>query len=43
VAPWTRIHLADGSVLPTVAATTFTLTVMANSHRIVTEALRVDS
>jgi choline dehydrogenase-like flavoprotein len=35
-AEWTRIHLIDGSVLPSVAATTFTLTVMANAHRIAT-------
>ena len=33
-AEWRRIHLIDGSVFPTVAATTFTLTVMANAHRI---------
>ncbi len=33
-AEWSRIHLIDGSVLPTIAATTFTLTVMANAHRI---------
>jgi hypothetical protein len=39
VAPWTRVHLADGSVFPTVAATTFTLTVMANAHRIASNAL----
>lgn len=31
---WNRIHLIDGSVFPSVAATTFTLTVMANAHRI---------
>jgi hypothetical protein len=43
VAPWTRIHLADGSVLPTVAATTFTLTVMANAHRIASEVLQLDA
>ena len=35
-AEWKRIHLIDGSVLPTIAATTFTLTVMANAHRIAT-------
>lgn len=31
---WDRIHLTDASVFPTVPATTFTLTVMANAHRI---------
>lgn len=31
---WHNVHLIDGSVLPTIAATTFTLTVMANAHRI---------
>jgi choline dehydrogenase-like flavoprotein len=33
-AEWERVHLIDASVFPTVAATTFTLTVMANAHRI---------
>lgn len=36
-----HIHLIDGSVLPSVPSTTFTLTVMANAHRIATEALHV--
>lgn len=31
---WSRIHLVDGAVLPSVPSTTFTLTVMANAHRI---------
>jgi ferredoxin len=31
---WRRIHLVDGAVLPTAPATTFTLSVMANAHRI---------
>jgi hypothetical protein len=34
-----RVHLIDGSVLPTVASTTFTLTVMANAHRIASAAV----
>ena len=38
---WDRIHLADASVFPTVPATTFTLTIMANAHRIAEESLRV--
>ena len=41
VGPWERVHLVDGSVLPSVPATTFTLTVMANAHRIADEALRL--
>jgi choline dehydrogenase-like flavoprotein len=36
---WDRVHLIDGSVLPTMSSTTFTLTVMANAHRIATEVL----
>jgi hypothetical protein len=41
LARWGRIHLIDGSVFPNVPATTFTLTVMANSHRIVREAIKL--
>jgi choline dehydrogenase-like flavoprotein len=37
--PWRNIHLVDASVFPTVPATTFTLTIMANAHRIATEAI----
>lgn len=36
---WQRVHLVDGSVFPSVAATTFTLTVMANAHRIASAAM----
>jgi choline dehydrogenase-like flavoprotein len=36
---WNNVHLVDASVFPTVAATTFTLTIMANAHRIATEAI----
>ncbi len=39
LAEWDRIHLVDGAVFPSVPATTFTLTVMANAHRIATQAL----
>jgi choline dehydrogenase-like flavoprotein len=42
VAEWDRVHLVDGSVFPSVPATTFTLTVMANAHRIATAALAAD-
>ena len=31
---WDRVHLVDASVFPSVPATTITLTVMANAHRI---------
>ena len=34
---WDNIHLIDASVFPSVPATTFTLTIMANAHRIATE------
>lgn len=37
---WDRVHLVDGSVFPSVPSTTFTLTVMANAHRIASEVLR---
>jgi choline dehydrogenase-like flavoprotein len=40
VGPWRNVHLVDASVFPTVPATTFTLTIMANAHRIATEAMR---
>jgi len=32
--PWRNVHLVDASAFPTVSATTFTLTIMANAHRI---------
>jgi choline dehydrogenase-like flavoprotein len=41
LASWDRVHLVDGSVFPSVPSTTFTLTVMANAHRIAAEALDV--
>jgi len=40
---WDRVHLVDASVFPTVPATTFTLTVMANAHRIANESLGLGS
>lgn len=40
VAPWTRVHLVDASVFPDVPATTFTVTIMANAHRIAHETLK---
>jgi choline dehydrogenase-like flavoprotein len=41
VGDWQRIHLVDAAVFPTIPATTFTLTVMANAHRIASEASMV--
>jgi ferredoxin len=38
---WRRIHLVDASVIPGFASTSFTLTVMANAHRIATESLKL--
>ena len=40
LAAWDRIHLVDASVFSEVPATTFTLTIMANAHRIASEAVR---
>jgi choline dehydrogenase-like flavoprotein len=36
---WDNVHLVDASVFPAVAATTFTLTIMANAHRIASEVI----
>jgi choline dehydrogenase-like flavoprotein len=36
---WDHIHLVDASVFPDVPATTFTLTIMANAHRIASETI----
>ena len=38
VAGLKRVHVVDASVLPSIAATTITFTVMANAHRIGTMA-----
>ena len=40
--PWERVHIVDPSVLPSIAATTFTLTAMANAHRIAQESWTMD-
>jgi choline dehydrogenase-like flavoprotein len=40
---WSRVHLVDASVFPSVPATTFTLTIMANAHRIAHETLGLAS
>ena len=41
LAAWDHIHLVDASVFPDVPATTFTLTIMANAHRIASETLGI--
>jgi ferredoxin len=43
VGPWQRIHVVDASVFPNVPAMTFTLTIMANAHRIASETLQLAS
>jgi choline dehydrogenase-like flavoprotein len=39
---WSRIHVVDASVLPTVPSTTITFSVMANAHRIASQTLEID-
>ncbi len=41
VGQFRNVHLIDGAVLPSVPSTTFTFTVMANAHRIVTMSRHV--
>jgi choline dehydrogenase-like flavoprotein len=41
VTPWQRVHLIDASVFPTIPAMTFTLTIMANAHRIACETMEL--
>jgi ferredoxin len=43
VMPWQRVHLVDASVFPTIPAMTFTLTIMANAHRIACETMELAS
>jgi len=38
-----RVHIVDASVFPSIPATTITLTVMANAHRIAEESSKIDS
>jgi choline dehydrogenase-like flavoprotein len=40
---WSRVHVVDASVFPTVPATTVTLSVMANAHRIAGEGAAIRS
>jgi choline dehydrogenase-like flavoprotein len=39
---WSRVHVVDSSVLPTVPATTITFSVMANAHRIASQTSEMD-
>jgi choline dehydrogenase-like flavoprotein len=43
LAAWSKVHMVDASVFPTVPATTFTLTIMANAHRIARESMEADA
>lgn len=38
-----RVHAVDATIFPSVPGTTITLTVMANAHRIATEAARLEA
>lgn len=39
---WSRVHVIDASIFPSVPATTVTISVMANAHRVATAAARLD-
>lgn len=41
LAAWRRVHIVDASILPSIPATTVTVSVMANAHRIATAAARL--
>jgi ferredoxin len=41
VGGWRRTHLVDASVFPSIPAMTFTLTIMANAHRVASESLHL--
>ena len=43
VEPWQRVHIVDASVFPNIPAMTFTLTIMANAHRIASETMELAS
>ncbi len=43
VPTWDRVHIVDASIFPSVPATTVTLSVMANAHRIATAAAKIGS
>jgi choline dehydrogenase-like flavoprotein len=39
---WQRIHAVDATIFPSIPATTITLSVMANAHRIASEAAKAE-
>lgn len=43
VPKWTRVHIVDASIFPSVPATTVTISVMANAHRIATAAAKIEA
>jgi choline dehydrogenase-like flavoprotein len=43
VPAWERVHVVDASVFPSLPATTVTLSVMANAHRIATAAAKIEA
>jgi choline dehydrogenase-like flavoprotein len=40
---WDRVHVVDASVFPSIPATTVTLSVMANAHRIAVAAAKIEA
>jgi choline dehydrogenase-like flavoprotein len=40
---WERVHVVDASVFPSIPATTVTLSVMANAHRIAVAAAKIEA
>jgi choline dehydrogenase-like flavoprotein len=38
---WSRVHVVDASILPSIPATTVTISVMANAHRIAVAAAKI--
>jgi choline dehydrogenase-like flavoprotein len=43
VPTWERVHVVDASIFPSFPATTVTLSIMANAHRIATAALKIEA
>lgn len=39
---WDRIHIVDSSIFPSIPATSITMSIMANAHRIATQACLLD-
>jgi choline dehydrogenase-like flavoprotein len=39
---WSRVHIVDSSIFPSIPATSITMSVMANSHRIASSACSLD-